>query len=50
MWKLFYMREGREGGSKIGGKVKELTLSELEIVTLKLHNMAKEQVCVLIDL
>ena len=50
MWKLFYMCEGRECESKVGGKVKKLTLGELEIVTIKLHNMAKEQVCILIDL
>ena len=50
MWKLFYMREGRGCQSKSGGKVKKLTLGELEVVTLKLHNMANEQVCILIDL
>ena len=43
------MREGHEGESNVGAKGKKLTLGELEIVTIKLHNMAKEQVCILID-
>ena len=30
--------------------MKNLTFGEVGIVTIKLHNMAKEHVCILIDL
>ena len=54
MWKLFYMREGGSltlnVSTRLEVEVKELTLGVLKIVTIKLHNMAKEQVCILIDL
>jgi hypothetical protein len=36
--------------NKVGGEVKKLTFGVLKIVTIKLHNMAKEHVSILIDL
>ena len=53
MWKLFYMVKGNaspwvwEQDWREGEK---LTFGVLEIVNIKLHNMANEHVCILIDL
>jgi hypothetical protein len=47
---LLHAGRSFECENKIGGEVKNLTFGVLKIVTIKLHDMAKEQVSILIDL
>ena len=53
MWELFYARRKTlnfERENKVGGEVEKMTFGVLGIVTIKLHNVAEEQVSILIDL
>ena len=50
MWKLFYMREGRECESKVGRKVKKTDIGWIKDGHYQVTQHGKEHVCILIDL